>query len=86
MRAGTAADRRTGRSGSVRRNGIEYHSDKTEERQRQGSRSMEAALAEVEKYYSPNRLNRLLLLTDGQTYGSRTGQRRPTAGRPERTP
>ena len=32
---------------------------------------MEAALAEVEKYYSPNRLNRLLLLTDGQTYEER---------------
>lgn len=32
---------------------------------------MEAALAEVEKNYSPNRLNRLLLLTDGQTYEER---------------
>lgn len=32
---------------------------------------MEAALAEVEKQYSPNRLNRLLLLTDGQTYEER---------------
>lgn len=32
---------------------------------------MEAALAEVEKHYSPNRLNRLLLLTDGQTYEER---------------
>ena len=32
---------------------------------------MEAALAEVEKYYSPNRLNRLLVLTDGQTYEER---------------
>src|SRR5262249_60220322 len=29
---------------------------------------MEAALAEVEKSYSPNRLNRLLLLTYGQNY------------------
>jgi len=28
---------------------------------------MDAALAEVEKNYAPNRLNRLLLLTDGQT-------------------
>lgn len=32
---------------------------------------MAAALAEVEKQYSPNRLNRLLLLTDGQTYEER---------------
>lgn len=32
---------------------------------------MQAALAEVEKHYSPNRLNRLLLLTDGQTYEER---------------
>ncbi len=32
---------------------------------------MEKALAEVEKHYSPNRLNRLLLLTDGQTYEER---------------
>jgi Ca-activated chloride channel family protein len=32
---------------------------------------MEAALAEVEKHYSPTRLNRLLLLTDGQTYEER---------------
>ena len=32
---------------------------------------MEAALAEVEKHYSPNRLNRLLVLTDGQTYEER---------------
>jgi Ca-activated chloride channel family protein len=32
---------------------------------------MEAALAEVEKNYSPDRLNRLLLLTDGQTYEER---------------
>jgi Ca-activated chloride channel family protein len=32
---------------------------------------MEAALAEVEKNYSPNRLNRLLILTDGQTYEER---------------
>ncbi|MGE4094276.1 MAG: VWA domain-containing protein [Candidatus Binatia bacterium] len=32
---------------------------------------MEAALAEVEKQYSPNHLNRLLLLTDGQTYEER---------------
>jgi Ca-activated chloride channel family protein len=32
---------------------------------------MEAALAEVEKNYSPHRLNRLLLLTDGQTYEER---------------
>lgn len=32
---------------------------------------MEKALAEIEKYYSPNRLNRLLLLTDGQTYEER---------------
>ncbi len=32
---------------------------------------MEAALAEVEKSYSPSRLNRLLLLTDGQTYEER---------------
>jgi Ca-activated chloride channel family protein len=32
---------------------------------------MDAALAEVEKNYSPNRLNRLLLLTDGQTYEER---------------
>jgi Ca-activated chloride channel family protein len=32
---------------------------------------MEAALAEVEKNYAPNRLNRLLLLTDGQTYEER---------------
>ncbi|HXG20671.1 MAG TPA: VWA domain-containing protein [Methylomirabilota bacterium] len=32
---------------------------------------MEAALAEVEKYYSPSRLNRLLILTDGQTYEER---------------
>src|SRR5262245_23144174 len=32
---------------------------------------MAAALAEVEKSYSPNRLNRLLLLTDGQTYEER---------------
>src|SRR5215510_10945106 len=32
---------------------------------------MEAAIAEVEKNYSPNRLNRLLLLTDGQTYEER---------------
>jgi Ca-activated chloride channel family protein len=32
---------------------------------------MAAALAEVEKNYSPNRLNRLLLLTDGQTYEER---------------
>jgi Ca-activated chloride channel family protein len=32
---------------------------------------MEAALTEVEKYYSPSRLNRLLILTDGQTYEER---------------
>ena len=32
---------------------------------------MEAALAEVEKHYTPNHLNRLLLLTDGQTYEER---------------
>lgn len=32
---------------------------------------MEAALAEVEKYYSSSRLNRLLILTDGQTYEER---------------
>jgi len=32
---------------------------------------MEKALAEIEKHYSPNRLNRLLLLTDGQTYEER---------------
>jgi len=32
---------------------------------------MEAALAEVEKHYSPSRLNRLLVLTDGQTYEER---------------
>jgi Ca-activated chloride channel family protein len=32
---------------------------------------MGAALTEVEKHYSPNRLNRLLLLTDGQTYEER---------------
>jgi len=32
---------------------------------------MATALSEVEKYYSPNRLNRLLLLTDGQTYEER---------------
>lgn len=32
---------------------------------------LEAALAEVEKYYSPSRLNRLLVLTDGQTYEER---------------
>ena len=32
---------------------------------------MDAALAEVEKNYSPNRLNRLLLLTDGQTFEER---------------
>jgi Ca-activated chloride channel homolog len=32
---------------------------------------MEAALAEVEKHYASNRLNRLLLLTDGQTYEER---------------
>jgi Ca-activated chloride channel family protein len=32
---------------------------------------MEAAIAEIEKNYSPNRLNRLLLLTDGQTYEER---------------
>ena len=32
---------------------------------------MEAALVEVEKNYSANRLNRLLLLTDGQTYEER---------------
>jgi len=32
---------------------------------------MAAALAEVERSYSPNRLNRLLLLTDGQTYEER---------------
>lgn len=32
---------------------------------------MEAALVEVEKHYSPHRLNRLLLLTDGQTYEER---------------
>ena len=32
---------------------------------------MQAALAEVEKNYSPNHLNRLLLLTDGQTYEER---------------
>jgi Ca-activated chloride channel family protein len=32
---------------------------------------MEAALAEVEKFYSPARLNRLLILTDGQTYEER---------------
>lgn len=32
---------------------------------------MEAALAEVEKNYAPNRLNRLLILTDGQTYEER---------------
>ena len=32
---------------------------------------MDAALAEVEKNFSPNRLNRLLLLTDGQTYEER---------------
>ena len=32
---------------------------------------MEAALAEVEKHYTPTHLNRLLLLTDGQTYEER---------------
>jgi Ca-activated chloride channel family protein len=32
---------------------------------------MEKALAEIEKHYSPHRLNRLLLLTDGQTYEER---------------
>ncbi len=32
---------------------------------------MEAAVAEVEKHYTPNHLNRLLLLTDGQTYEER---------------
>lgn len=32
---------------------------------------MEAGIAEVEKHYSPDRLNRLLLLTDGQTYEER---------------
>lgn len=32
---------------------------------------MEAALAEVEKHYSPGCLNRLLILTDGQTYEER---------------
>ena len=32
---------------------------------------MEAALAEVEKHYTPHHLNRLLLLTDGQTYEER---------------
>ena len=32
---------------------------------------METALAEVEKHYTPNHLNRLLLLTDGQTYEER---------------
>ena len=32
---------------------------------------MEAALAEVEKNYTPSRLNRLLILTDGQTYEER---------------
>jgi Ca-activated chloride channel family protein len=32
---------------------------------------MEAALAEIEKNYSPSRLNRLLVLTDGQTYEER---------------
>jgi Ca-activated chloride channel family protein len=32
---------------------------------------MEAALAEVEKNYAPSRLNRLLILTDGQTYEER---------------
>ena len=32
---------------------------------------MEAALAEVEKNYSSSRLNRLLILTDGQTYEER---------------
>jgi len=32
---------------------------------------MEAALAEIEKSYSPSRLNRLLILTDGQTYEER---------------
>ncbi|MGE0684838.1 MAG: VWA domain-containing protein, partial [Candidatus Binatia bacterium] len=32
---------------------------------------MEAALAEVEKHYAPSRLNRLLILTDGQTYEER---------------
>jgi Ca-activated chloride channel family protein len=32
---------------------------------------MEAALAEVEKHYSSSRLNRLLILTDGQTYEER---------------
>ena len=32
---------------------------------------MEAALVEVEKHYSPNHLNRILLLTDGQTYEER---------------
>ena len=32
---------------------------------------MEAAVAEVEKHYTPTHLNRLLLLTDGQTYEER---------------
>jgi len=32
---------------------------------------MEAALAEVEKHYTPSHLNRLLILTDGQTYEER---------------
>src|SRR5262249_5321579 len=32
---------------------------------------MEAAFAEVEKNYAPSRLNRLLILTDGQTYEER---------------
>lgn len=32
---------------------------------------MEAALTEVEKHYSPTCLNRILLLTDGQTYEER---------------
>lgn len=32
---------------------------------------MEAALAEVEKYYAPSHLNRVLILTDGQTYEER---------------
>jgi Ca-activated chloride channel family protein len=32
---------------------------------------MEAALAEVEKHYASSRLNRLLILTDGQTYEER---------------
>jgi Ca-activated chloride channel family protein len=32
---------------------------------------MEAALSEVEKHYSPTYLNRILLLTDGQTYEER---------------